>query len=547
MPPTPGAFHSSSSFTPSSEFHVLSAMRRQAAHFRAPEQRPFTEADAASTTILFGNLTPKHDALIEAVFQGCGYLCRALPTPRRANYETGVEYCNHGLCNPNYYTAGNLIDFLRDLQRDGLSAGEIVDRFVYFTIGGCGPCRFGMYESEYRQALEDAGFPGFRVLTFLAAAAIREGSRHPGLIFTLNFGLGMLNALILGDILFDLSYRIRPFEAEPGAADAAVADVLAALARHLKSQGKYEPFREIPRGSLARWLLILWKIRHHLRGPEWKEALEECRKRLAQVRVDWLRVLPVAKVTGEFYSALSEGEANYELYRYLERHGAEVRVDPITNLILYWLYEARLNNRRRKGLRPGYRKKEALLGFCSAFWTWQYRVAAQRLGGLAGEPEDQEKVGRLASACYDVLARGGEGHLVAGRALEAAEERNCHMFISVKPFGCMPATQSDGVLALLAARHPELVFLPLETLGEAEANALNRVEMALADARRRAREEFAQALAATGRTLDDIRRFVAARPEMQCPFYRFRRKTPPAGTAAQFVLHVAERMRHEGC
>ncbi len=544
MPAAPDAFHSSSA---SVGFHVVPAARRPAAHYRMPEQRPFTAEEAASTTILFGNLTPKHDALIEAVFQGCGYLCRALPTPRRANYETGVEFCNHGLCNPNYYTAGNLIDFLRSLQRQGLSAEEIVRAFVYFTIGGCGPCRFGMYESEYRQALEDAGFPGFRVLTFLATAAIREGSRHPGLKFTLNFGLGMLNALILGDLLFDLGYRIRPFEIEPGATDAALEGALSVLTNHLRSQGAHEPFRHSSRGALMRWLVILAKIHHHLRGPEWQAALEECRRRLEQVRVDWLRVLPVAKVTGEFYSALSEGEANYELYRYLERHGAEVRVDPITNLVLYWLYQARLNNRRRKGLRPGYWKKEVTLRFSSASWTRQYRVAARRLGGLAGAPEEQEKIGRLATECYDPLARGGEGHLVAGRALEAAEEQSCHMFISLKPFGCMPATQADGVLALIAARHPELVFLPLETLGEAEANALNRVEMALADARRRAREEFSQALRSTGRTLEEIRRFVSAHPEMQSPFYRFRRESPPAATASQFVLHAAERMRREGC
>jgi glycosyltransferase involved in cell wall biosynthesis len=175
------------------------------------------------------------------------------------------------------------------------------------------------------------------------------------------------------------------------------------------------------------------------------------------------------------------------------------------------------------------------------------REAARRLGGLAGASEDQEKIGRLASECFDLLARGGEGHLVVGRALEAVEEKSCHMFISLKPFGCMPATQADGVLALVAAKHPELVILPLETLGEAEANALNRVDMALADARRRAREEFSQTLRQTGRTLEEIRRFVSARPEMQSPFYRFRRKSPPASTAAQFVLHVAERMRRERC
>ncbi len=519
-----------------------SASRR---HYHSPPARPFTPDEVGTTTILFGNLTPKHDTLIEAVFQGSGYNCRALPTPTRANYLTGVEFCNHGLCNPNYYTAGNLIDFLRKLAEEGRSPEEISRDFVYFTIGGCGPCRFGMYESEYRQAAEEAGFPEFRVLTFLANTAIREGSRHPGLKYTLRFGLGMLNALIAGDILFDISYRIRPFEIQPGATDEALDDVLRHLASALRSRARPDP-PPAQNGRLQSLRRILRTIARQLRGADWQEALEQARARLAQVKVDWLRVKPVVRVTGEFYSALSEGDANYGLYRYLEREGAEVRVDPITNLILYWLYEARLNNRRRRGLRPGYWKKEVLLALSAHLWAWHYRFTARLLGGLAGQPENQQRIGRLAQPYFDLLARGGEGHLPAGRALEAVEDRNCHLFMTVKPFGCMPSTQADGVLALLADRHPELLFLPLETLGEGEVHALNRVQMALTDARRQAREEFDAVIRQTGRSLEEIRAFVQKHPEMQSPFYRFSRSTPPAGTAAQFALHAAGRMRSEG-
>lgn len=521
--------------------------RPRSSHYRRPEPRPFTPEERGTTTILFGNLTPKHDALIEAVFQGSGYRCQALPTPARASYYTGVEYCNHGLCNPNYYTAGNLIDFLRDLEKKGRSAEEIVRDFVYFTIGGCGPCRFGMYESEYRQALEDAGYPGFRVLTFLANTAIREGSRHPGLQYTLDFGLGMLNALILGDLLFDLHHRIRPYAVRGEEADEAIGDCVARLARWLRERAQRPEAKAALRPGARRWLDVWKRIRFHLHGSDWQGALEWCRRRLERVRVDWLRVRPVVKVTGEFYSALSEGDANYQLFRHLEEEGAEVRVDPITNLVEYWLYEARLNNRRRKGLRPGFWKKEAMLRFAAWYWRRQYSEAARRLGGLAGEPEDQERIGRLAHPLYDTLARGGEGHLVVGRALESLEDKDCHLFINVKPFGCMPATQADGVMALVAAEHPDLLFLPLETLGEGEIHALNRVQMALADARRRARQEFEAALESTGRTLEEIRQFLEKHPEMQSPFYRFGRKTPPAGAAARFVLHAAERMRREGC
>jgi len=41
----------------------------------------------------------------------------------------------------------------------------------------------------------------------------------------------------------------------------------------------------------------------------------------------------------EFYSAISEGDANSTCFRFLEKEGAEVLIDPIGNLVLYWLYQ----------------------------------------------------------------------------------------------------------------------------------------------------------------------------------------------------------------
>ncbi|WP_321471797.1 hypothetical protein [uncultured Paludibaculum sp.] len=511
-------------------------------HYERPPVRPFTADERATTTILFGNLTPAHEALIEAVFRGSGYLCQALPTPTRANCLTGKQFCNNGLCNPNYFTAGNLIDYLRGLRDSGLTVSEVVDRFVYFTIGGCGPCRFGMYESEYRQALDSAGFPGFRVFTFHSNSAVLGGSKQPGLRYTVNFGLGMLNALNLGDVLFDVAHRIRPYEVVPGATDHALAACLADLAGFLRERCGYEFFRKPRHGRLADIASILGRIRYHLNARDWKATLARVQDRLNDVEVDWLRVKPAVKVTGEFYSAISEGDANYNLFRSLENEGAEVHVDPIGNLILYWIYQARLQNQKRKGLRPGYWKKAALLGFCEWFWGWQYRRTAAHIGGPSASPERQAELGCLAKPYYDLLTRGGEGHLIAARGVDAALRGTSHLMISVKPFGCMPSTQSDGVMAQVVADHPSLHFLPLETLGEGEVHALSRVQMALGDARDQARDEFEIALLRVGRSIASIRDYVRRHPEMRRACYRVPPTPGVAGTAARFVLHVARRM-----
>jgi predicted nucleotide-binding protein (sugar kinase/HSP70/actin superfamily) len=185
-------------------------------HFHRPVERPFTGEERGHVTVLLGGLTWKHEKLIQAVFQGCGYRCEALPNPNLAAYHVGKQFGNAGQCNPAHFTVGNLICYLRGLEDRGLRKQEILDNYIFFTAGGCGPCRFGMYESEYRMALENAGFGGFRVILFSQNDGLKAKSGEPGLKFTVDFGMGMLNAINLGDVIYEVIYNIRPYEVTPG-------------------------------------------------------------------------------------------------------------------------------------------------------------------------------------------------------------------------------------------------------------------------------------------------------------------------------------------
>jgi predicted nucleotide-binding protein (sugar kinase/HSP70/actin superfamily) len=66
----------------------------------------------------------------------------------------------------------------------------------------------------------------------------------------------------------------------------------------------------------------------------------------------------------------------------------------------------------------------------------------------------------------------------------------------------MPSSQSDGVQSLVISRFPEMIFLPIETAGEGEINAHSRVQMALGEAKAKARAEFDRCLESAGRRLD---------------------------------------------
>jgi hypothetical protein len=66
--------------------------------------------------------------------------------------------------------------------------------------------------------------------------------------------------------------------------------------------------------------------------------------------------------------------------------------------------------------------------------------------------------------------------------------------------------------------------------------------MVLTEARRRAQREFDEALARSGLTLERARALLDVRPEMKRATYRVPRKGA-AGTAANLVLHLADRVR----
>ncbi|RMD97323.1 MAG: hypothetical protein D6812_15485, partial [Deltaproteobacteria bacterium] len=149
-------------------------------HFHRPLERPFLRSEREKTTILLGGLTWKHEFLAHGALEGLGYNVEIIPTPDVSAFQTGKEFGNNGQCNPTYFTVGNLVQYLQRLEAQGLSRQEIIDRYVFLTAGACGPCRFGMYEAEYRLALRNAGFDGFRVQLFQQKGGLNQAEMEAG-------------------------------------------------------------------------------------------------------------------------------------------------------------------------------------------------------------------------------------------------------------------------------------------------------------------------------------------------------------------------------
>src|SRR5260370_2989319 len=184
----------------------------------------FTKKEKSKITMLVGGLTMAHDYFVEAGLRGAGYNVQMLECPTNEGLQVGKEFGNRGQCNPTYFTVGNLVRYLITLRdKHGMTAQEVVEKYVFLTAGACGPCRFGMYITEYRKALRDAGFDGFKVVLFQQTGGLKQATgEESGLDLSPAFFWAIVKALVAGDVLNALGYRIRPCEVRAGDTDRAI-------------------------------------------------------------------------------------------------------------------------------------------------------------------------------------------------------------------------------------------------------------------------------------------------------------------------------------
>jgi predicted nucleotide-binding protein (sugar kinase/HSP70/actin superfamily) len=492
-----------------------------------PPAPDFTASQRARTTILVSGLTMAHDYFVQGGLSGEGYKVQHMDCPDNDALRFGKEFGNRGQCNPTYFTVGNLVKYLTYLRDEkGMSVEKINDSYVFLTAGACGPCRFGMYATEYRKALRDAGFDGFRVVLFQQTGGLKQATgEEKGLKMAPPFFIAILKALVAGDVLNAMMYRIRPYEIEAGATNAAV-----------------EAAKQIIFDALSNKTNIL-------------VALWRARLLLEAVKVDRTRIRPKVSIIGEFWAMTTEGDGNYHLQKFLEQEGAECDIQLVTAWILFMVWEARWDVQKRMNLRGADQGRKGLegvnvgkklltLAVAEKAVRGFFQVFAHTIGLYDYHLPDMNLIADTAAEHYRNELRGGEGHMEVGKLILNVSHKKATMTLSVKPFGCMPSSGvSDGVQSLVTEKYPEAIFLPIETSGDGAVNVQSRVQMMLFKARLAAKAEVDEICAKYGVTLDDVRDHIGRAPHLRSTLHR----APHAHagcTTANLVHQVAPRMQH---
>lgn len=488
----------------------------------------FTKSEKSKITLLVGGLTMAHDYLVEGGLQSLGYNVLAMDVPDNAALQVGKEFGNRAQCNPTYFTVGNLIKCLIELRdKKGMATQEIIDKFVFLTAGACGPCRFGMYVTEYRKALRDAGFDGFRVMLFQQQGGLSQATgEESGLEMNPKFFITLVRSLLAGDVINGMAYRIRPYEVNAGETDKVV------------ERAKRECYAALKEGRSV--LLALHRSKAWFKG----------------IPVDRLRLKPKVAIIGEFWAMTTEGDGNYALQRFIEQEGAENDIQFLTAWLLYNIWEVSFDTANRTALR-GADDATIGLGGLDEYGVFTRRVGlkvadkalrvifqtfAHAIGFYHYSLSDMDEVAEVAAPFYNNDLRGGEGHMEVGKLILNVVKNKASMTLSVKPFGCMPSSSvSDGVQSLIAERFPGTIFCAVETSGDGAVNFYSRVQMYLFKAKKAAAEEFAKALSETGTTEEQLRAYMQQHPKLASALKRAPHRA--GSTATDVVYQIADHMQ----
>ncbi|HEB33207.1 MAG TPA: CoA activase [Spirochaetes bacterium] len=361
---------------------------------------------------------------------------RVLETCR--DLDLGREYTSGKECLPCLITTSDILYFLKK-ERNRLGEDFNPDNYIYCMPESDGPCRFGMYNKYQRIVLDS--FPELRGVK-IGSLTSRDGYSLDGMLegeSIWKFRKAAYFGILVGDILNRIAWRIRPYEIEEGLTDQFIERSMRVIADSFEANGSENNFD---------------RILDHV-----EEIIEEGKTIIDPA----IQRKPLVGVVGEIFIR-SQNEANQDLVKTLERHGAEVVVASISEWVNYTSYnrmrDARTDLRLNiKQLRPRQviRNLKSIFDFGKNFYYQQFMQTRsyKRLRSSIDIAEDH-KVAHLEKMLdrEDVFSFDvGTEACLSISGLIAYAGQGFNGVVNVYPFTCMPGTVTSSIAKPLMNRY----------------------------------------------------------------------------------------------
>lgn len=408
---------------------------------------PFTEEMRQRHTILAPQMSPIHFQFLGPAFREAGYNLEILPSVDRDAVDEGLKHVNNDACYPSILTTGQLIEALKSGRYNLNNTSLIISQ----TGGGC---RATNYIGFIRKAIRDAGFDNIPVISLNALGL--EG--NPG--FKLSGGLlnKVLIALVYGDLLMRVLYRVRPYEKIKGSANLLYESWVGRCIESVRS-GKHSEFRHNIRQIVADF-----------------DCLE-----IVDIRKP--RVGLVGEILVKFHPT-----ANNDIVDVIEKEGAEAVMPDLIDFFLYCAYGA---NFKRKYLAEKFLTKVA--NNLAIAGIEYYRKYMKKVLTASKRFDSPTTIYKLAKKAEGVLSLGnctGEGWFLTAEMIELIEEGAANI-VCMQPFACLPNhVTGKGMIKALKKKFPLANIVPVDyDPGASEVNQLNRIKLMMASAFRNLENE----------------------------------------------------------
>lgn len=411
-----------------------------------PQEPVFTKDMKKTHTLLMPMLSPIHqNGLIEEAFKQAGYKVAVLPAMDRKAVDVGLKFVHNDACYPAIISIGQLIEALQSGEYD------LEHTSVMMTQTG-GGCRATNYIPLLRKALKDAGFTQVPVVSISMG---NQGTEEtPGWNLAYSFVKRLLISVLYGDLFERVLYRVRPYEAVPGSANA-LYDKWLEVARHNIKTGSYFEFNR--------------NMKRIIKEFDTLETVDFGQK-------------PRVGVVGEILVKYAP-TANNDIVAIIEQEGGEAVVPDLIGFMNYSLFnqiwKADELNMSQKA------KRFAKLGIDAINLLEKPMNKAleksQRFEGI----ESIYDIAKGASKVISIGNHTGEGWFLTGEMIELLNN-GVKNIVCLQPFGCLPNhIVGKGMVKELRRQYKGANIAPIDyDPGSSEVNQLNRIRLMMTTAKK---------------------------------------------------------------
>ena len=431
---------------------LIAAMRMRSKENIKAEPKPVdyrrteysVEMNAREYTILAPQMSPIHFDILEPVFKKHGYNVVILGNDNRIAIDTGLKYVNNDACYPSITIVGQIMQAV-------LSGRYDTDRLaiIMTQTGGC--CRASNYISFIRRALDKAGLHHIPVISLNANGM----EKNSGFKLTPAMLMDAVHAIIYGDLFMRCLYHVRPYEIEPGSANALHSKWKDICIDSLTNPKSKHRFKEVCRGIVEAF--DTFPIDETIKKP-----------RVGVVGEILVKYMPLA---------------NNHLVDLLEKEGAEAVVPDMMDFFCYSTIGSQY-----KAEFLGTKKSSALISSAAVKLIQALRKPAIDALKRSHRFDPPVSIYEIAEQTKPFLSLGnqyGEGWFLAGEMVELLTSGTPNI-VCIQPFACLPNhVVGKGVIKALRKAYPWANIAAVDyDPGASEVNQLNRIKLMLSAARK---------------------------------------------------------------